>query len=186
MLMGHSVGAYILLELIRTHGDKINGGEEDFDLIGGVLLFPTITHIAKSPLGMIASVSVRLQAYRIHWTPTNLFDQKILSIPYFPVLMGILAKSLSSLLPANLFHQLVKLVTRFPEYAAQPTTAFIKSPMGVRQALHLAKDEMDTITEDKWDTEIWGAATAEGTNNRDTINSNLTMYWGQKVRKFVT
>ena len=58
ILMGHSVGAYILLELIRHHGDKIDEGEEDFDLIGGVLLFPTITHIAKSPLGMIASVSV--------------------------------------------------------------------------------------------------------------------------------
>ena len=100
--------------------------------------------------------------------------------------MGALAKSLSSLLPASLFHKLVKLVTKFPEYAAQPTTAFIKSPMGVRQALHLAKDEMATITEDKWDTEIWGAATAEGTNNRDTINSNLTMYWGQKVSRFIT
>ena len=57
ILMGHSVGAYILLELIKNHPKRIEGGEEDFDLIGGVLLFPTITHIAQSPLGMIASVS---------------------------------------------------------------------------------------------------------------------------------
>lgn len=59
ILMGHSVGAYILLELIRHHGKKIDESQdEDFDLIGGILLFPTITHIAKSPLGMVASVGV--------------------------------------------------------------------------------------------------------------------------------
>jgi len=57
ILMGHSVGAYILLELIKQHRKKIDDGEEDFDLIGGVLLFPTITHIAQSPLGKVVSVS---------------------------------------------------------------------------------------------------------------------------------
>lgn len=58
ILMGHSVGAYILLELIRQHRMRvIDEGEEDFDLIGGILLFPTITHIAQSPQGMIYSVS---------------------------------------------------------------------------------------------------------------------------------
>ena len=40
---------------------------------------------------------------------------------------------------------------------------------------------MNSITEDKWDQKVWGAATAEGTNERDTANSNLTLYWGQKV-----
>ena len=99
--------------------------------------------------------------------------------------MGAIAKCFSSLLPASLFHNLVRMITKFPEYAAQPTTSFIKSPMGVRQALHLAKDEMDTITENKWESEVWGAATAEGTNSRDTINSNLTMYWGQKVAEHI-
>ena len=63
ILMGHSVGAYILLELIKNHPKRIEEGERDFDLIGGVLLFPTITHIAQSPLGMIASVSGRCGPY---------------------------------------------------------------------------------------------------------------------------
>ncbi len=58
ILMGHSVGAYILLELIQHHKTKVDSGNEDFDLIGGILLFPTITHIAKSPSGMVASVSI--------------------------------------------------------------------------------------------------------------------------------
>ena len=46
---------------------------------------------------------------------------------------------------------------------------------------HLARDEMRSITEDKWDEKVWGAATAEGTNERDTAHSNLTLYWGQGV-----
>ena len=100
--------------------------------------------------------------------------------------MGAIAKFFSSLLPARLFYNLVRMITKFPEYAAQPTASFIKSPMGVRQALHLAKDEMETITENKWESEVWGAATAEGTNDRDTIHSNLTMYWGQKVAEQIS
>ena len=56
ILMGHSVGCYMLLELIQHHRGKIEEGEEDFDLIGGILLFPTITDIAKSPLGMVFGV----------------------------------------------------------------------------------------------------------------------------------
>jgi len=57
ILMGHSVGGYILLEIIRRHKERIETGVEDFDLIGGILLFPTIVNIAKSPLGIFASVS---------------------------------------------------------------------------------------------------------------------------------
>ena len=58
ILMGHSVGGYILLELIRQHKKRIESDDQgDFDLIGGILLFPTIVNIAKSPMGMVASVS---------------------------------------------------------------------------------------------------------------------------------
>ena len=57
ILIGHSVGAYILLELISQHRERVEEGEEeDFDLIGGILLFPTIVNIAKSPMGLVASV----------------------------------------------------------------------------------------------------------------------------------
>lgn len=57
ILMGHSVGAYILLELISLHQESVETkGKEDFDLIGGILLFPTITHLAQSPQGMMYSV----------------------------------------------------------------------------------------------------------------------------------
>lgn len=74
ILMGHSVGAYVLLELIKQHRKKIDDGEEDFDLIGGVLLFPTITHIAQSPWGKLFGVSLRSRArvFRRHSTADDM------------------------------------------------------------------------------------------------------------------
>ena len=79
ILMGHSVGAYILLELIRRHREKIHEGEVDFDLIGGILLFPTITHLAESPQGMMYSVS---------WAPSLVFPREcleVLGVPMYPL-----------------------------------------------------------------------------------------------------
>lgn len=57
ILVGHSVGAYILLELIRRHKEYIESTEQaDVDLLGAILIFPTVADIAKSPLGKIARV----------------------------------------------------------------------------------------------------------------------------------
>lgn len=53
ILMGHSVGGYILLELLRRHRRKLSLDRgADMEIVGGVLLFPTVTHIAKSPSGL--------------------------------------------------------------------------------------------------------------------------------------
>ena len=41
---------------------------------------------------------------------------------------------------------------------------------------------MEIITSDRWNEEVWGAATSIGTNRQDTANSNLIFYWGQRVR----
>lgn len=136
ILMGHSVGSYILLELIQRHPDRIKRGAKDFDLIGGILLFPTITNIAQSPLGRVASVSyspeaTRMTRQQLIWS----LLQRILEIPYLPNIMGFLARLLGTLLSASLLVRLVQLITRFPDYAAKTTGLFIKSPMGVRQAL---------------------------------------------------
>lgn len=80
ILMGHSVGAYITMEIMRRRREKLkiaekrrtadgslsrsnDGGKVDYDyddgidVIGGVLLFPTVVDIAKSPNGKTLSVS---------------------------------------------------------------------------------------------------------------------------------
>ncbi len=41
---------------------------------------------------------------------------------------------------------------------------------------------MNIITDDKWDTEVWGTAHSPITNEFDTARWNLVFYWGQNVR----
>ena len=59
ILIGHSVGSYIAMEVLRRHRERqktktttsrVAEGVE-FDIIGGVMLFPTVVDIAKSPAG---------------------------------------------------------------------------------------------------------------------------------------
>lgn len=65
VLMGHSVGSYILLEVLRRRKQRASkhGLGNDAKVIGGICLFPTVTHIAKSPSGKKFSVGVVLLPY---------------------------------------------------------------------------------------------------------------------------
>ncbi|KAI9875744.1 MAG: hypothetical protein M1830_008054 [Pleopsidium flavum] len=156
ILIGHSVGAYILLELIRRHRKQVSLGRgEEMDIVGGVLLFPTITHIAKSPSGV-----------KLGW---------LVNLPHLALIVSTLVHVLTLLVPRRVLCNLVKLVTGFPKDAAETTTAFIKSPIGVRQALHMARDEMNEITEDRWDEEIWGASESDS----NTVRAKLVFYFGK-------
>ena len=58
ILMGHSVGSYILLEVTRRLREKAKKEKDAVRVVGGVCLFPTVTHIAKSDSGKKATVSV--------------------------------------------------------------------------------------------------------------------------------
>lgn len=53
IIVAHSVGAYIALEVIRRLRDEENANVE---VVGGVLLFPTIVDIARSPSGIVLTV----------------------------------------------------------------------------------------------------------------------------------
>ncbi|KAF1346592.1 hypothetical protein BDV97DRAFT_222489 [Delphinella strobiligena] len=145
ILLGHSVGSYILLEVLRRQ--KSHHDNNTLKLISGICLFPTITHIAKSLSGKRISL--------------------LFKIPYLPFLSNILVNTFFSWWPTTTLQKLVSLATAMPPDSASVTTAFLQSKSGVRQALHLAQDEMRTITTDKWDDEIWGVVTdaesSEGT-----------------------
>ncbi|KAK7189965.1 hypothetical protein PSPO01_03686 [Paraphaeosphaeria sporulosa] len=138
ILMGHSVGSYILLEVIRRVREKAEVEKEAMCIAGGVCLFPTVTHIAKSDSGKKA-------------TP-------LLTLPHLPRIASALAHALTFLLPLPLLTFLIQKFLSFPPDAANTTASFVKSPHGVHQALHMARDEMREITEDTWSTEIWGAS----------------------------
>lgn len=69
ILMGHSVGSYILLEVLRRRKQRASveeGFTSNAKVIAGICLFPTVTHIAKSPSGKKFSVGdqplIRLQS----------------------------------------------------------------------------------------------------------------------------
>lgn len=57
ILMGHSLGTYLCLEVLRRLREEASGGgEEGVRVAGTVMLFATILHLAKSPRGLSASV----------------------------------------------------------------------------------------------------------------------------------
>lgn len=65
ILMGHSLGTYIAMEVLRRHRERQKAAaaisataDVDFDIIGGVMLFPTVVDIAKSPSGRKLKVRV--------------------------------------------------------------------------------------------------------------------------------
>ncbi|KAI9857022.1 MAG: hypothetical protein M1824_005055 [Vezdaea acicularis] len=148
ILVGHSVGAYILLELLRRRRARIPNETAGPDIIGGILLFPTVTWIAKSPNGRMFS-----------W---------LFSFTGFASIVGALARGFSSLLPFFLLWRFVRALTWMPPATARTTVTFLRSLGGVKQALWMAKDEMKTITEDKWDRGLWAC--------RDT---KLLFYFGE-------
>ena len=162
VLIGHSVGSYILLEVLRRQKARHDTPRGRF--IAGICLFPTVTHIAKSQSGRrfsVCAIRTRLCRYIANLTFLPRF-QLISSIPCFALVAGAVVTALFSWVSLAALRKLVGVITGFPHEAAGVTAAFIRSPGGVRQALFLAKHEMQTITADKWDDELWGVADADG------------------------
>ncbi|KAL2220065.1 hypothetical protein M432DRAFT_652993 [Thermoascus aurantiacus ATCC 26904] len=169
ILVGHSVGAYIAMEILRRHRE---GRREDddgydaafaFDIVGAVLLFPAVVDIAKSTAGR-----------RLSWL--------LYLIPELARVTGLLAKALTWALPAAVLRSLVRLVMGFPpENAVETTLAFLGSRRGVRQALHMAADEMREITADRWSDDIWGtsSSTSSMSSSAKKPPSKLVFYFGR-------
>ncbi|KAE9379023.1 hypothetical protein N431DRAFT_363816, partial [Stipitochalara longipes BDJ] len=154
ILIGHSVGSYILLELIN----RLRKSSSPLNIKAGILLFPTVTHIAQSPSGVKIST--------------------LFKIPDFPRRASFVARNLANLLPRNWLRWLVGVVTGMPDEAAEITTGFLRSRMGIWQALHMARDEMEQITADKWDKDIWGAE-HEDVDHKYRV-PKLVFYFGEK------
>ncbi|KAF7156053.1 hypothetical protein CNMCM5623_009195 [Aspergillus felis] len=161
ILVGHSVGAYIAMEILRRHRERSDAkagagaAKADFDIVGGIMLFPTVVDIAKSPSG-------------------QKLTRLLYFIPQLALVVGFLARVLATLLPGALLRGLIKVVMGSPpDSAVETTAAFIQSKRGVRQALHMAADEMRTITSDKWGDDVWGVSTANEPLTR------LSFYFGR-------
>ncbi|KAJ9195938.1 hypothetical protein DTO166G4_6295 [Paecilomyces variotii] len=162
ILIGHSVGAYIAMEILRRHREEEKMGDGEaaeeegpFDIVGAVLLFPTVIDIAKSAAGK-----------RLTWL--------LYFIPQLALVASLVVKVLAFVFPDWVLRSLVRLVMgNPPSSAVESTLSFLKSERGVRQALHMAADEMRTITSDKWSDDIWG------TSRAGKPPSRLVFYFGR-------
>ncbi|KAL2018016.1 hypothetical protein VTK56DRAFT_1332 [Thermocarpiscus australiensis] len=155
VLIGHSVGAYIVLEIFNRHhrerlrlnGQRACGDGEDSSPLGsvrlkaGILLFPTISHIARSRSGQKLDLIRRS--------------------PFLDMSAHHIAKCLVNLWPRCILEAIVRRFLGFPEHAAVATMRFLTSRDGIWQALHMGKDEMRTITEEKWSEDLWEIQEAE-------------------------
>jgi len=110
-LMGHSVGTYILLELLQ----RLRRTSSSLNVTAGILLMPTIMGLAESPSGVKAAPLLRIFG--------------------LPRGLHFLAKVLFWPLPVSALKWLVGKVLGMPNDAAAVTTRFLKSNMGVWQAL---------------------------------------------------
>ncbi|KAL4900186.1 hypothetical protein BDW74DRAFT_102804 [Aspergillus multicolor] len=167
ILVGHSVGTYMAMEILRRHrerrasGSSGNDEEADFDIVGGIMLFPTVLDIAKSPSGQKLTFLLRI-------------------IPHFALVVSFFARLLTAILSTGMLRGLVRSVMRAPpESAVDSTTKFLRSKHGVRQALHMAADEMRTITSDKWSDDVWGVSESATEGKSQQPLSRLYFYFGR-------
>lgn len=70
-------------------------------------------------------------------------------------------------------------VGRVPQHVGQAAAEFLKSPMGVQQALYLTTDEMKSIKRDLWDETIWGSS--QPTMEAQDQVVPLRFYFGEHV-----
>ncbi|KAJ9612146.1 hypothetical protein H2200_003743 [Cladophialophora chaetospira] len=163
VLMGHSVGAYICLELVRLWHERhpqeskppqhvtIRDPRPLWAPSTCVLLTPTIQDIHLSPSGRLATPLL-----------THLF--------FLPALAHLLVHTvLLRTLPTTWLAALVSRVTGMQsnDHGLKATLAFLKSERGVKEALFMAGLEMQEIRKDRWGEEIWGASNTESLMGQD-------------------
>lgn len=138
ILMGHSVGSYISVEIFHRHM-KDPERAPHLNLKYGFLLFPTLTHIAQSPSG------TRVEFYRRH-------------IPLLNATAHILASLVISLFTEGTLRWIIHKVLGFTPLCASVTARWLKSRDGIWQSIHLGKSELETIRDEAWEEELWEVA----------------------------
>ncbi|KAF2206341.1 hypothetical protein CERZMDRAFT_89363 [Cercospora zeae-maydis SCOH1-5] len=145
ILIGHSVGAYMLLETLSWHQNPDQTPEQTLGTLrGGICLFPTIVDIAQSSKGQSL--------------------QPLLNFPYTAPLLSLGATCLDYL---GLLDKFTKYITPGPT-GGSVTAAFARSDHGIAQLIYMARDELETIREDKWHAKrLWG-----GGGGGDGVSTN--------------
>ncbi|KAK4890286.1 hypothetical protein LTR27_011047 [Elasticomyces elasticus] len=165
VLVGHSIGAYMCLEIISRWQAKSDESRAPMEIVGGICLFPTVVDIAKSPTGRTVA--------------------PFLALPGSTIIAHYLVKMMFLMMPVFVLSLLVRLITGMESSAATTTARFLKSKHGVRQALYLAKHEMTTVAADKWTDSLWGKppSFSPSTISSDVTNSTFNARRDSPFRK---
>lgn len=160
LLIGHSVGAYIALEVIRLlhfeHSQTYRDGEPSYTILGAILLTPTVVDIAKSRQGRIV-------------TPVLSY------VPFVDYLAQWGVRGLVKMLPGAVLGDLVGWVTGMKREGEKLSTTlgWLRSEKGVRQTLSMAGEEMRVIKEDLWGQEVWGVSGGEGMRQEEDTGREI-------------
>ncbi|CAM1502702.1 Fc.00g074780.m01.CDS01 [Cosmosporella sp. VM-42] len=138
ILMGHSVGAYISVEICHRHM-KSPERQPHLNLQYGFLLFPTLTHIAQSPSG------TRVEFFRRN-------------LPIVDKTAHIGAQMLLKLFSESTLRWIIETMLGFTPLTASVTANWLKSRDGVWQSIHLGISELETIRDEQWEEELWEVA----------------------------
>lgn len=157
IMMGHSVGAYIATEIMYRHLKS----RSPTILKHGVLLFPTLTHIALSPSGK------RVTTLR--------------HIPHFETNFHIIARAVLTLFSSAFLTWFAQKILGFSEHAAQVVGRWLKSRDGVWQSIHLGLSEMEGIRGDIWGRELWevagdGDKGSEGSEKKTSVKRKAKFF----------
>ncbi|KAH6889716.1 hypothetical protein B0T10DRAFT_39262 [Thelonectria olida] len=157
VLMGHSVGSFISVEIFHRHM-KDPERAPHLSLRFGFLLFPTLTHIGKSPSG------TRIESFR-----------RVL--PLLDNIAHTGARLILGAFPMGTLRWIVNKMMGFTPLTADVTARWLKSRDGVHQAIHLGLSELEMIREEKWEEELW-EVTEEHDDERET--PKFWMFYGRE------
>jgi pimeloyl-ACP methyl ester carboxylesterase len=170
ILIGHSVGAWIALEMIHqlstSSTSKPEGTIIDFSVTSAILLTPTILDLALSPTGRMAGPVMgsmlgafvpglaQWGAWSLGWMGKGRLRGLVAMVTGMGRRKG---GERAKDIDANDGEEDTE-----TKNGLSVTTQFLASPNGVRQALGLAAEELKMIVEDRWGEEVWGGASEEG------------------------
>lgn len=178
VLMGHSIGGFMLLEVLRRRKERGMTKGDGIRVIGGVLLTPTVVDLRGSPSGKKVFVCFSFVREVIGCMTTD-HIQHLGSQPYFASTFNTLAKTVLWPIPDAPLLRIIKSITGMPDDPANTTLKFLRSPMGIHQAIHLLRFELAAMTTDKWDDEIWGVTTADE-KRANCTKTKLFFYFAQE------
>ncbi|KAI9722087.1 MAG: hypothetical protein M1828_004901 [Chrysothrix sp. TS-e1954] len=181
VLVGHSIGAYLLLQHLKAHLRGSRDEQPAYDVVGGICLFPTIMDMSESPNGrrfggvfwLLSGWLGALVALLACLLTGGLFE---ICVGRGSKLGEYVAGNWQNEVEWGLSHLMGLGITKHRE-AVVANARWLRSGWGVWETLYLGRDEMRTVTTDRWDDLVWGsAASAEQTN---PPHPKLFFYFGQ-------